>query len=192
MTPGDGDTEAQEQDLVRRARAGDRAAYDRLIARHAPRLLAIAQATMGNRAEAEDAAQEALAQAWLKLDRFDERRALAPWLARVTLNKCRDLLRRRRWRFFIENPFDRLDPTAEHDRPDPEDPVESIERRDELRRVQAKIARLPASLREPLILVTHEGYSQGEAAAILGISEKAVETRIYRARARLRGGAQKA
>jgi RNA polymerase sigma-70 factor (ECF subfamily) len=47
------------------------------------------------------------------------------------------------------------------------------------------IAALPASLKEPLILHTVEGLSQAETAQVLGISEKAVETRVYRARARL-------
>jgi RNA polymerase sigma-70 factor (ECF subfamily) len=49
----------------------------------------------------------------------------------------------------------------------------------------AAIATLPASLKESLILRTIEGLSQAETAQVLGISEKAVETRVYRARARL-------
>ncbi len=57
--------------------------------------------------------------------------------------------------------------------------------RDELDRVTRAIATLPANLKEPLVLRTIEGLSQAETASILSISEKAVETRLYRARARL-------
>ena len=57
--------------------------------------------------------------------------------------------------------------------------------RAELARVQLAIGRLPLAIREPLILRTIEGMTQAEAAQVLGISEKAVETRLYRARAKL-------
>lgn len=49
----------------------------------------------------------------------------------------------------------------------------------------AAVVRLPARLKEVLVLRTIEGLSQAEAADVLGVSEKAVETRLYRARAKL-------
>ena len=58
--------------------------------------------------------------------------------------------------------------------------------RQELDRVRRAIAELPATLKEPLVLHTIEGLSQADTAAVLSISEKAVETRLYRARAKLR------
>ena len=57
--------------------------------------------------------------------------------------------------------------------------------RQELDRVRRAIATLPSNLKEPLVLRTIEGLSQAETAEVLGISQKAVETRLYRARARL-------
>ena len=57
--------------------------------------------------------------------------------------------------------------------------------RQELDRVARAIADLPMTLKEPLVLRIIEGLSQAETAAILSISEKAVETRLYRARAKL-------
>ena len=51
---------------------------------------------------------------------------------------------------------------------------------------QAEIARMPVRLREALMLVTIEGRSQAEAADLLGTTEKAIETRVYRARNRLK------
>jgi RNA polymerase sigma factor (sigma-70 family) len=57
--------------------------------------------------------------------------------------------------------------------------------RQELATVKRAIATLPMNLKEPLVLRTIEGFSQAETAEVLGISQKAVETRLYRARARL-------
>ena len=57
--------------------------------------------------------------------------------------------------------------------------------RQELDRVTRAISTLPANLKEPLVLRTIEGLNQAETAEVLGISQKAVETRLYRARARL-------
>ncbi len=54
-----------------------------------------------------------------------------------------------------------------------------------MQRVAQAIATLPAPLREPLVLRTVQDLSQAETAAILGITEKAVETRVRRARAKL-------
>jgi len=69
------------------------------------------------------------------------------------------------------------------DKPDPE---EVAVKREELRQLQAEIERLPIRLREALVLVTIDGRSQAEAASLLDVSEKAIETRVYRARQRLR------
>lgn len=64
-------------------------------------------------------------------------------------------------------------------------PAGVLDDRRELERAMAAIAMLPASLRDVLVLRTIEGMSQVESAGVLDISEKAVETRLYRARAKL-------
>ena len=66
------------------------------------------------------------------------------------------------------------------------DPQEIAMQRQELRMLLEQIERLPIRLREALILVSIDGRSQAEAAELLGVSEKAIETRIYRARQKLR------
>lgn len=65
-------------------------------------------------------------------------------------------------------------------------PDSQAESRAELARAYAAIARLPLRLREALVLRTVDGLSQAEAAEVLSVSEKTVETRLYRARARLK------
>lgn len=69
---------------------------------------------------------------------------------------------------------------------DSPDPQEIAMQRQELRMLLEQIERLPIRLREALILVSIDGRSQAEAAELLGVSEKAIETRIYRARQKLR------
>jgi RNA polymerase sigma-70 factor (ECF subfamily) len=62
------------------------------------------------------------------------------------------------------------------------DPLKETEGREELSALEKAIGELPEDLKNPLILTALEGYSQAEAAELLGISQKAVETKVYRAR----------
>ncbi len=175
--------------LVAQSAKGDKHAFGVLMKRYAPRLLNIAHKTLYNSDEAQDAVQEAMAAAWFKLDQFDQSRELGPWLARITLNKCRDHLRRRKLRRFFEfgnSPeysLETADPAA--------DQFSDLESRQLLALAKEKVAALPHSLREPFVLVTFDQCSQAEAASLLGITEKAVETRVYRARNKLRDALKK-
>lgn len=78
----------------------------------------------------------------------------------------------------LEDAFDVSDDTVPAD-------VQAADRA-ELARVTAAMARLPARLREALVLRTVDGLSQAEAAEVLSVSEKTIETRLYRARAKLK------
>ncbi|AIT79187.1 RNA polymerase sigma factor [Novosphingobium pentaromativorans] len=174
-----GETLEDEKRIVASARIGGRAAFDQLARHYAPGLLVLAERMMGNSADGEDAVQDALAAAWLALRQFDQKRPLGPWLATITMNKCRDGLRRRRLALFFHIDGSEQDYVIPDDRPGQERELVS---RQELARVKREISLLPQKFREPFVLVALESYSQAEAAQILGISEKAVETRIYRAR----------
>ena len=170
--------------LIAEAAKGRKAAFNTVMIQQAPRLHNVALRLMGNSSDAEDAVQEALAAAWFKLSSFDQSRPINPWLTRIIVNKCRDILRKRRIRQFFEFHSDNeADLTIADDTPDPS---AELQARQALEFMQREITRLPTALREPFVLVTFGENSQAEAAHILGISEKAVETRIYRARNRLR------
>lgn len=138
---------------------------------------------LGSGEEAEDAVQAALASAWVARAKLDPRRPAAAYLTTVTLNKCRDQLRRRKAARFLG--FGRFDsePPLVDDEPDPE---RAAGDRQQLVQVQLAIEKLPVKLREALVLVTIDGRGQREAAELLGVSEKTIETRVYRARQRLR------
>ncbi len=102
---------------------------------------------------------------------------------RIALNKCRDWRRRQMVRrfFWQAQPLDgSLDVADERPGPDAE-----ASSRQELARTREAIQRLPDKLREVLLLRTVEEMSQAAVAQFLGVSQKTVETRLYRARLKL-------
>lgn len=137
---------------------------------------------LGSESAAEDAVQEAFAAAWLGIGRYDPNRPFGAWLTRITLNKCRDAMRRNRVRRLFWLPIDE-GMAATSMSPNPEEVTGD---RRALEAVQQAIARLPTKLKEPLVLTAVEGQSYAEAASLLGISRKTLEMRIYHARQRLR------
>lgn len=172
-----------DEDLVELVVKGDRAAFGRLIPAYSGRLLALAARMLGSTAQAEDAVQDALASVWLARTRLDTSRPIGPFLTTTVLNKCRDHLRRRKVAGFIGFGPSLDELNLPDDSPDPEALAIS---HDTLKRLRAEIERLPLRLREALILVAIDGRSQVEAAELLGVTEKTIETRVYRARKKLR------
>lgn len=172
-----------DEALVSRARAGNKRAFSQLVEHETGRLLALATRMLSSPSQAEDVVQDSLASVWLTRHRLDPDKPIGPYLTTVVLNRCRDRLRRRKVAgFFGLSGDDGLHSIAD-DLPGPEALAVS---REELNLVQAEIARMPVRLREALVLVTIEGRSQAEAADLLGTTEKAIETRVYRARNRLK------
>ncbi|KQN28684.1 RNA polymerase sigma factor [Sphingomonas sp. Leaf38] len=163
--------------------AGRQAAFAALMRRHKQPLYRLIVAQIGDPDDALDLLQESFVSAHAALGRFDASRSLRAWLARIAINKSRDWHRRRRVRRFLTRvlPIEAGDQIADA-AADTE--AQAIDR-DDLARTLAGIARLPASLRDPLLLCAVDELSQAEAAEALGITAKAVETRVRRARAAL-------
>ena len=171
-------------DLAGRSAAGDDEAFAEIMHRHRQRVYRLILANVADPDEALDLVQETFVSAHGALRRFDPARPMPAWLARIALNKCRDWGRRRAVRrlFGISTTIEEIADLQADDRPLPDAEAAA---RAEVERLSRAIAQLPATQREPLVLCAVEGLSQAEAASILAISEKAVETRIRRARARL-------
>ena len=169
--------------LAARALAGRQDAYAALMQRHRDAVWRLARSHVGDADEALDITQEVFVAAFAALARYDGARPFRTWIARITLNKCRDWGRRRAVRrfFAFARPIDEAGEIADA-APDPEQAAQSQR---ELARINAAIAALPASLKDVLLLRTIEAMSQADTAALLNLSEKAVETRLYRARAKL-------
>jgi RNA polymerase sigma-70 factor (ECF subfamily) len=175
----------EDATLVEAALAGDDAAFSALMKRHKEPLYRFVRRYVGDADEALDLVQDTFVASWTALDRFDTARAFPVWLRRIALNKCRDWSRRRQVRrfFFGAVSLETAPPIADNTEPAPQEPV--LDER--LTALDAAIARLPIALKEPLLLTVFEELSHQEAAALLGISAKAVETRVYRAKQHLRG-----
>src|SRR5256712_8649188 len=84
-----------EAELATRARAGDRAAFGRLVERFAPQARRVARAVLQDPHDADDAAQDAFLAALVKLDQYDPRRPFGPWLMRIVANAATHRRRRR-------------------------------------------------------------------------------------------------
>lgn len=179
-------TAASDGELAILTLAGGQAAFAEIMRRHREPIFRVVQGHVGNGHEALDILQECFVAAFVNLGKYDENRPMRAWLARIAINKARDWRRRRMVRklFTIAGPL-----TADMTDSVPDD-APGIEQvlidRDELDRLTRAVASLPQKLKEPLILGVTEGWSQAAIGDMLGISEKAVETRIRRARSALR------
>ena len=177
-------TSCSDGELAALARDRGNAAFAILMQRYETRIYRLIRSHVGQNNEAIDLVQESFVAAWLALNTYDPARPFGTWLARIAINKSRDWGRRRAVRAFFTF-------AAPLDGDVLEIPDESIAAditvsdRQRMAAVARALPQLPAQLKEPLILCTVDGLSQADAASVLGISEKAVETRIRRARARL-------
>jgi RNA polymerase sigma factor CnrH len=179
VTPSD---PASDEALARRAAGGDERAFAELVRRHKEPLYRLMRRYTGDPEQAYEAAHEAFIAAWRALGRYDPDRSFVAWLRTIAFNKQRDLGRRKAVHRLLLG-SDVLEEEAAEAAADPAVGADEalIERQDILALDRA-IARLPGKLKEALILTAFDGWPQKEAGDILGVSEKTVETRVYRAR----------
>ena len=167
-----------DADLIARVGARDPLAVRALVASKLPRLVALAARMLGDRAEAEDVAQETFLRIWNHAPRWREGDArFDTWLHRVVLNLCYDRLRGRR-----EEPVDTL-PELPDTQPGP---AAHAELRSRDARVRDALAALPPRQREALVLQYYQDMSNIEAANLMGITVDALESLLARARRNLR------
>jgi RNA polymerase sigma-70 factor, ECF subfamily len=168
----------QDAELLARSARGDRRAFDEIITRYGPVALRVAARMAPDRQAAEDIAQEAMVRIWQRAGEFDARRArLSTWLYRIVVNLCIDS-RRRPQPLPLAEGFDPVDPAA--------NAAQALEVDERGAALARAVDELPSRQRAALALVYDEGLSGAQAAAALGISAKAVERLLARARARLR------
>jgi RNA polymerase sigma-70 factor (ECF subfamily) len=187
---------ANERDLIEALRAGDDAAFERLVRDATPRLLSTARRILRNHEEAKDAVQETFIQAYRALPGFQGASLLSTWLHRIAVNTCLMRLRSRRRRpeealpdEGMEALLPRFDATG-HALVKPQDWAASAEEllatRETREWVRAAIDSLPDTHRAVLLLRDIEELDTKEAAGLLDISENACKVRLHRARQALR------
>lgn len=171
--------------LAAQGQNGSRSAFDELVSRHKAQIFRIARHYVANSDDALDILQDTFVAAWLGLKRYDTGRDFGAWLRTIALNKCRDFGRRQTVRRTVMRLFARLD-TSQTSVPAPDIIAEHAQTREgRLRALDVAIATLPAAHKEVLILTAFAGLSQQQAADQLGITTKAVEMKVRRAKQRL-------
>ncbi len=178
------DSGAEDHAVIRRIQAGDRNAYAELVRKYQTKVRGYCVNTLRDATLAEDAAQEIFLKAYQGLTRFRGDAAFSSWLYRITINHCRDVLRktaRRRTESLdalLEESGDRIEALLAA----PDDPQRTSEHTDLIRQI---LAGLPDAHREILLLREAQGLSYEELADTLSCSLDAVKGRLKRARQEL-------
>lgn len=186
----DPDDDAADRGALERIAGGDVESLGILIGRHESRILHLCERMLGDREEARDAAQEVFLKVFRHAGRFEPRGQVFTWIYRIAVNGCLNRLRRRQLvRFLSFGELGGRDDEGEEAELDPPsldpDPEASLALRRRWRAARRAIAGLPANQRAVVTLIRLEGLSYREAATALGISEGAVESRLFRAMQRL-------
>jgi RNA polymerase sigma-70 factor (ECF subfamily) len=161
--------------LLKRAQKGDEQAFARLIEPEQHRLYTLAVRELGSAADAEDAVQEALVRAWRALPRFRGEARFSTWLYRIQLNAIHDQRNKRA----------RGSGTPLEDVPEPADPRDALHASELGSALQDALNALDETYRTAVLMSDVSGMSYGEIAAVLGIAEGTVKSRIFRGRAEL-------
>jgi RNA polymerase sigma-70 factor (ECF subfamily) len=166
-----------DEALMAKVARGDELAFRQLSRRHLPAMLGLARRVLGNAADAEDVAQEAMLRVWTHAPRWQPLAAFRTWLTRIVVNLCLDRKRRAPW-VALEAAGEIVDPT-----PDATALAEQSERE---RTLTAAIATLPARQRAAIVLTYTEGMTNAQVAEVLDTSVSAVETLLIRGKQNLR------
>lgn len=171
---------AEDMGLLRKAAAGDGAAFHALLDRHMDRLFRLAVSLIGNTADAEDLLQETFAGAYRGLDRFEGRASVGTWLTRILVMQVARFRRKRKRMGSIQAPEFATESEATAAKPSG---VSGVDARIDM---QAALLQLTEAHREVLVLREFEQMSYEEIADVLGVPQGTVESRLFRARAELR------
>lgn len=175
-----------DRELVERWRSGDVAAFESLVRRHERRVFRLLLRMLGNRAEAEDVAQETFLNLHRHGHRFRFEARFSTFVYRVAanaaLNRKRSVIRgQAREQALARHHADGIDPPSM-----PRDPESAAVGAELSARVQDALVQLSPTLRLPLVLYDIEGLPYGEIARVLELAEGTVKSRIHRARQALR------
>lgn len=174
--PGLPDT--SDEDLVRRIAIGDEQAFASLLNRHLATIHHYLFRLTGSRADSDELAQETFFAVWRRAGSYRPGRVkLTTWLHRIAHNQFVDRWRKQE-RAVHDLPLDTADRS-----PGPQAMRGIAEDR---RRLRAALVRLPPNQRDAVLLCHQQGLSNREAATVLGVGVRALESLLARARRALR------
>jgi RNA polymerase sigma-70 factor (ECF subfamily) len=166
-------------ELVRRVREGDRSAFNQLVLKYRSRVMGVAARMIGDRAEAEDLAQDVFVKAYRALRDFHGEALFSTWLYRITANSCLNHRKKQTRERRLTEVVDDLEPL----RCDPSsNPHSALERKQLTAQLEKAIGGLPEDQRMVLVLREIEGLSYEEIADCLALELGTVRSRLHRAR----------
>jgi RNA polymerase sigma-70 factor (ECF subfamily) len=178
--------------LVERVRAGDEAAFVDLVRRYQPRLLRLAEATVGSRAVAEEACQDTWLAVVRGVERFEGRSTFKTWLFRVLLNRARTSAGRERRAGrtdVVDDVVERFDGAglwADPPAPWPDQVDDRLSAERVATRIRDLLPSLPDQQRQVVTLRDVEGLDAADVGTLLGITDGNQRVLLHRGRARLR------
>jgi RNA polymerase sigma-70 factor, ECF subfamily len=167
-----------DETLVQRIAAGDKLAMQILFARHHVRVYRFVLRLVGQPATAEDLISEVFFDVWRQAERFEARSSVSTWLLGIARYKALSALRKR-----TEAELDEETANAIADEADT--PEEALQKKDKGEILRACLAKLSPEHREVVDLVYYHEKAIQEVAAIVGIPENTVKTRVFYARKQL-------
>ncbi len=169
-----------ENEIIRRIQKGDRKAYEIIVRQYRMPLFNLALRMTGSYDDADDLAQDAFVAAYQSLNRFDAQKRFFPWIYTIALNHIRNHLKKKQ-RQYGETCVDENSVPA--DIPTPE---QAAIRHQASAQLERFLQRLPAEMREAVILRYYQGLSFDNISEILNISQSAAKMRVYRGVNRLK------
>lgn len=172
-------TMQEDAAYLARLRAGEEAAFERMVGEHIDRLYAYALRMLGNIAEAADAVQEAFLDAHRALSTFRGESRLTTWLHRIVHRRCLAAIRKRRG----HSDVDELAAVLGDDKADATKPLEN----DEMEvMIKESLGVLPPAQKEALTLFYYSNMSYEEIAGVMDLPLGTVRTHIHRGKAAMR------
>lgn len=164
-------------------------AFDDVYQQHQDLVYNLCLHYLQNKEEAEEATQDIFVKIYRKMPEFRGESSLKTWIYRIAIHHCLDLLKARKTqkRFGFMALF-RATPPLSHDPPDFNHPGVLLENKEELEQLFGKINQLPPQQKTALVLKYLDDLPQRDIADIMGISEKAVESLLQRAKQTLKKG----
>lgn len=176
--PGPNHPGTSDAELVQQVLAGARDAFGWLVVRHSRAVRAAVLSRLGRTNDLDDLVQEAFLRAYQGLSRLEEPGRFGAFVHRIAHNVSIDRLRRSGRE---PEPLDEIDLSVA---PAPAHTADVREER--LERLRRQVGKMPATLREAVLLFYFEQKSSVEIGAVLAISEAAVQQRLHRARQHLK------
>ena len=170
-----------EQKIIRKAAAGNRAAFHELVVEHSHAMFRLAWRLTSNESTAEDIVQEAFIKAWRKIGDFRMESSFKSWLHRITVNTAMDYLRKQSRR----NQFETGEPEWDPGLKSADMPIHDTQI-DIRNQTEAAMMKLSEVERSALLLKHFEGHSIKEIAQILEITTGACKQAIFRAVKKMR------